>query len=354
MNETTRKAPTIRDVAASCGVSISTVSRVVNGREWVSPETKERVQKAVNDLGFQPRGFAQNMRRPNPSTNSYGILLASPSPQIYHDDLFMSILHGVGDIAEEESKSLLVARVPQHYRTVDDLPAIIRNKLVDGLIVGGIPISDRTIRDLAAIGLPLVVIGRYPAYSRYSVLVDNYGGTRAATEHLIERGHRSIACVSGPYDIYSFQDKVDGYRAALSKHGIAIRPDLFVEEEISGDPVEAGYIAAEELWARQTDATALLVLDSQMRIGVFNSLSSRNVIIPDDLAIVGYDTQAATSNEGGFLTNVSVSGLSIGHAAARLLSDVIRGRVGERLSITVSTDLVLGRSTLGASAGSAR
>lgn len=335
-------AVTIRDVAIKAGVSQATVSRVLNGKKWVKPETRERVFSAIADLNYSPNDFARFLGSGAKHTGIISVIIANPYESLYEDAVFFEIIKGIGDIVEEKSYSLLLSRISGKCTGADEIPSAVDSKLVDGIIVGGIPIEEKFIRELFLHGLPVVLIGKYESCPGYRILVDNVGGGYKATEHLIRLGHRRIGIIYGPLKIYSFNDKVIGYRQAFQDYGLPVNEQLMIEEDDFRSA--GGYSGMERLMRQEMRPTAVFITDIMMAVGAMRYLKEHAFRVPEDVAIVGYCGGNLSDMMETPLTAIRIDERNIGHSAARLLFDIIEGRVTSPIDITLSTRLVIRKS----------
>jgi DNA-binding LacI/PurR family transcriptional regulator len=221
---------------------------------------------------------------------------------------------------------------------------MIKRNLVDGLIVGGIPLDEELIRDIKRIGSPLVVIGKYKAFPTHRILVDNFGGAYKAAEHLINEGYKRIALVTGSLAIYSFADKAAGYRSAFQDCGRKIKDEYIIET--GGAPEEAGYISMKRLMGLSKKPDAVFITDLSMTVGAIQYIEEYGIKMPEHIGLVAYGHGNLIKTSSGPLTYIHNGDRNIGHAAARLLFDIIDGKASEEYDITISTRLVLGKTSI--------
>lgn len=331
---------TIKDVAAYAGVSEATVSRVINGRGLVKEETRQRVLEAIAALDYRPSGMAQNLGGRKGKTDIIGVLIANPDANLYDDHLFFEIVRGVGDIVDGHGKSLLLHCIKDCDR--EELPMSITRRMVDGLILGGVAFTKRYLRMLMSQGIPVVAIGKYP-YVPNRILVDNFDGGRKATKYLLGLGHKRIGIIYGSTQIYSFEDKVKGYIDAMNESGLGIDESLMVEQ--LGDRKQAGYCGMKKLMELSEPPTAVFCTDFEMTMGGWVYLTEHNISVPDQLQLLSYCSGDLGELSQIPLTAIRIGERNIGHAAARLLLDLLEGRVTGSMDISISTELVIGEST---------
>lgn len=331
---------TIKEVAVHAGVSESTVSRVLNDKKWVKEDTREKVLKAIAELRYQPNSLAQNLGGKRGEKGIIGVLIGNSSNSLYDDHTFFEIVRGIGDIVEEQDKSLLLHCLKKEHS--GEIPRSMSKSMVDGLIIGGTAITRGYGELLMSQGIPVVVIGDYP-WATHRILVDNYSGGKKAVEHLIGLEHKRIGCISGSMDIYSFRDKVRGYKTALKDSGLEIDPTLIAEEPDEGK--EGGYSAMRRLLELPDPPTAVFSTDFEMTMGGWLYLAENGIEVPLELSLVSYCSGDLGQLAEIPLTAIKIGKRNIGHAAARLLMDILDERVTGPMDISVSTELNISMST---------
>lgn len=331
---------TIREVAEHAGVSEATVSRVLNNKKWVKEETREKVLHTIAELRYQPDGMAQKLGSGRGEKGIIGVLIANSSNSLYDDHTFFEIVRGVGDIVEERDKSLLLHCLKKEHP--QKIPKSMTKSMVDGLIIGGTSITKSYARLLMSQGIPVVVIGNQP-WATHRILVDNYAGSKKAVDHLLDIGHDKIGCISGSVEIYSYHDKVEGYKSALKERGIQIDPNLIVEEP--GEGRQGGYAGMKQLMELSHPPTAIFCTDFEMTMGGWLYLSEAGIQVPSQLSLVSYCSGDLGQLAEIPLTTIRIGERNIGHAAARLLLDVLDERISGSMDISISTELMLGMST---------
>jgi LacI family transcriptional regulator len=270
---------TIRDVARAAGVSVGTVSKALNGSGQLREETRAAVRNAAERLGFRPNDLAQSLLRKRTftvgliSTDSYG-------------RFSIPVLEGIESALEPARISVFLCRADdpvRERRHVDSLLA----KRVDGIIVTGRRTDRRPPVDLRGASVPVVYAFAQVADSRaLCLLPDDRGGARLAVEHLIGRGRRRIAHVTGPLDFEAVRKRRQGFRDALEAAGLGGRTGVVR----NGTWSEAfGRDAAQQLIARRPAIDAIFCGSDQIARGVIDSLREKGVAVPDDIAVVGFD-----------------------------------------------------------------
>lgn len=307
--------PTLEDVGRRCGVSRSTVSRVINNSPLVNPETREMVMKAIEELGYAPNFIARSLTTNRTET------LAVTLPDIT-GGVFPEILAGMDEVASKRGYHLLVVFLggarPQ-TRTVEDL---VRHRRVDAIITVASTVDDGTIKKLVQANMPIVrAATQSPMEDVPSVLFDNRGGARAATELLLKRGCKKPVHIRGPEGNYDADERSEGFREALEAAGIPMAADSILH----GDFVrESGRKTVKEALDRGVSFDGIFAGNDEMAIGAIGELSRRDVSIPDEVAVVGFDDIDVARFIG--LSTVRVPMRELGTQAAELAFQSIDGK----------------------------
>jgi LacI family transcriptional regulator len=329
--------PTIRDVARTAGVSIATVSRVMNGRPDVAATTRERVLGAVRELGFSTNRSARSLV--GGRTFLVGITLP-----LVEAEYFSRIVAGAADELYDHDLQVVLAPT-LHLR---DRSANLLARLAGGMTDGALLIlpeeSSEALRRLARTGYPFVVIDPLEPLDEGvpSVSATNALGGRAATEHLLALGHRRIGAITGVPEWLASVERLNGYRAALASAGVVLDSALVVESDWA---VEGGEAAAALLLDLPDPPTAVFAFNDNMAIGALRAARARGLRVPADFSVVGFDDseQATTASPG--LTTVRQPVAAMGRIAVSLLLRLLEHRRGEGMSIELQTRLIVRDST---------
>lgn len=334
---------TIRSVAVEAGVSISTVSNVINGRyEQMAPETLDRVREAMDRLGYRPNGVAQSLVRNRTAT--IGLIVSEVT-----NSLYTPVTIGAEAACREAGYSLLLAN-SDGAESERRLVEVMRTKQVDALILFSISflgIDNAHLLRAQAEGTPVVAINRHlpPEAELSAVWFDHLGGARAATRHLVELGFRRIAHIAGPQHRFTGQERRRGYEAALAEAGIAVDPALVLEGDYS---FEAGEALMERLWAARPEA--VFVGGDMMALGALRALHRLGVRPPDDLSFVAFGNPDFVRFATPAITTVDLPVAEAGRVAVELALARIE-RPGEKEVRTLGTTLLV-RETTATGAGS--
>jgi DNA-binding LacI/PurR family transcriptional regulator len=326
--------PTIRDVAREAGVSHQTVSRVINQSETVLPETRVRVQEAIEALGFRPSAIARSMAQGRTST------LACIAPNLT-DFTFASIIEGAEHKARQLGYFLLSssAEDPEAFHTLVD--QLVGHSRVDGLLVIN-PYADERYKFISS-NFPVVFVGaRARKGGNDSVSLDDHKAAYDATRHLIELGHRNIAHISGPIEEDCSTDRSNGYLRAMEEAGLPVDPSTIINGDWSAT---SGRDALFHLADQGQLPTAVFAQNDRMALGVLSAAREIGVKVPAQLAVIGIDDMPLSSYFDPPLTTMHQDMPLIGQEAARMLIRSIDHPSKRHRHIKLSAQLVVRQST---------
>ena len=276
--------PTLEAVAALAGVSTATVSRVLNDSARVSETTRASVLAAVAQLRYVPNPAARSLARRR--TDTIALVISEAERRLFADPFFPAVVHGIAEqVADTDLQLvLLLARGERQQRKVE---RYVLEGHVDGVIMVSLHADDVLPRALASAGVPIVLSGR-PSGEGPDISfvdVDNRGGARAATEHLLET-RKTVATITGPLDMGVSADRFDGYRDALAAAGLEVRADLVVHGDFT---VESGARAVDRLLAAEPGLDGVFAASDAMGVGALERLVALGRSVPGDIAVVGFD-----------------------------------------------------------------
>ncbi len=308
---------TMHDVAQLAGVSQQTVSRVINGGERVKQETVERVERAIELLGFKPNAAARALKTSRSmrlGVVSFGTTLFGPS----------TILFGIIEAARSHNYyTTLVSLEDNDLRSLRESVELLREENVDGIVVLAPIAGAAAMAELMVDKVPMVLFEPGLDNGTTSVWVDEVEGARLATRHLVELGHRTVWHVSGPPGWLGAEARIAGWQQELAASGLPLR------EPIVGDwSVASGYQAGLYL-ADQKDVTSVFVANDQMALGLMRALRDRGLSVPEDISVVGFDDVPEAEYFAPALTTVKLDFSEVGHRCVERLLDIIDGKVLE-------------------------
>jgi LacI family transcriptional regulator len=300
---------TITDVARLAGVSVSTVSHVVNGTRPVGAETRKRVDTALEQTGYQTHSVARALRRAR--TDSIGLIVPARQP------VFGEMISGIEHEARAAGFILLLTNSAEDHALELASVAALRERRVDGLIVApasGSPTE--LIESLRRAHIPVVVIDRLVTQSVDQVGVENTEPMRALVRHLIERGHTRIGLIAGDQGVATLAERYQGYVDALDEAGITFDESIVLTDKaIPGD----GRAAVRELLRRRDRPTALVSASMVMTVGMLQAARDRGLVVPRDLAVATFDEPMYADLFSPRLTSVVQPAFQIGREGVRLL-----------------------------------
>jgi LacI family transcriptional regulator, galactose operon repressor len=331
---------TIKDVARAAGVSSMTVSRVINGSERVSPDTRHRVQQAIADLGYVPSRLARGLIRQKTGT------LALIVPDVANP-FFTLIVRGAEDVARRAGYRMILCDTRADLSIEREVIEEMIAHRVEGIAIA--PVSDRSkshLERLARFGVQFVLIDRTVAGVEADVVLgDNVGGARRLMEHLISLGHRRIGFVVEPDEVSTARDRHDGYIAALEAAGLAVDPELIVRAPAVP---KGGFDGMRRLLDLDDPPTAVFTVNNLVAVGAIEAVRAGGLEVPDDVAIVCFDDIEYASRLYPFLTVMAQPAETLGTLGTQLLLERIEGRAPEQPRVVVLPAQFLVRQSCGA------
>lgn len=307
----------IHDVAREAGVSISTVSRVIQGASNVLPETRTRIEEAIQHLNYHPNRLAQQFR----TQQTKMILVIVPE---IGNPFFADILIGIEDVAAKVDYNVLLVDSHGNRAVESRCYEMLSQKLVDGIITFSVGIPKEELKQLAS-QYPVVIGIRYFSEKTIAnVTIDNIKATKDITSYMLNLGHKNICYLGGPEGVPIYQDRASGYMEALKERGIPVDQSLIVH---CTPDVQGGYDAISSL-LHDADRkfTAIVAGGDIMAIGAIRALNDRGLKIPDDVAISGFDDIAFSALVTPSLTTVRQPKHQIGVRTMEKLMDLIAGK----------------------------
>jgi DNA-binding LacI/PurR family transcriptional regulator len=328
-------AVNITDVAQRAGVSISTVSRVLNNSDYpIRPETRQKVLEAIEELRFRPNDVARSLLLKQ--THTIGLIVPDISNPYYPE---LSL--GVEATASEHGYAVIFCNTSRRPEKVEYYLDVLLQKRADGIIIAGggtdlTQISQGTLRSDTKIAL----VGKHHLPFP-SVQVDNFGAAREITSHLLHLGHRHIAFISGPPNLTSVQDRLAGYKASLEERGISEDNRLICEGDFGA---ESGYSATLSLLRGEPTPTAIFAANDRMAISAMAAAADVGLRVPNDLTVVGFDDIITASLVRPSLTTVALPAYEIGASAMRLMLRLLEGEECPK-TVWLPTQLVIRQSS---------
>lgn len=331
---------TIKDIAADTGLSVTTVSLVLNHKAGKIPQiTQDLVFRSAKELGYRPNQLAVSLVKKR--TQTIGLIISD-----VRNMFFATLAKGVEDECRRHGWNMILCNTNDLHQRDLDYINMLADKGVDGIVYG--MSRDTTLEKakeccglLDNLHLPFVMIDRYFESLDYpSVVVDHRHGGYLATRHLLEQGHQRIACVTGPLHLTDSVDRLIGYRKALEEIGLPYVPELIWEGEYS---TESGIEAMDYLQGK--DFSAVFAFNDMTAYGVYSRAKEYHYAIPENFALMGYDDIFFSKILEVPLTSVHQPIYEMGEEATRRLLDLIDGKTLDRKYVAFEPTLVVRKST---------
>lgn len=327
---------TMKHVAEYAGVSVTTVSHVINETRYVSPELVERVWEAVEALNYQPNALARSLRRKQ--THTLGMIVPDNS-----NPFFGEIARIIEDFCFNLGYSVILCNSDQNPEKEQMYIDLLTEKQVDGIVFVAAGGHAEHLQTVLERSVPVVVVDReVPDIQCDQVLTNNRSGGQQATEHLIQHGHRRIGCIVGPSDLTLSWERVCGYQEALQNAGLPFDENLLRQGDFQAP---GGYTAMQELLGTPEPPSGVFVCNDLMAIGAMRAVSERGLAIPDDVAVVGFDDIALASYTNPPLTTVAQPRQEMSRLAAELLIERVRDGDRPREHRLLETRLIIRQSS---------
>jgi LacI family transcriptional regulator len=333
-------ALTLEDVAQMCGVSRSTVSRVINGDSNVSEKTRRKVLDIIQNIGFQPNLAARGLAVGR--TRVIGLVIPAGLTAIFSDPYFPLLIQGVSSACNLHGYSVMLWLAEPEYER-KTISQVLYNGLIDGVIVSSMLMDDPLIERLSESNRPFITIGRHPTNERINFVdVDNRAGAYQGVSYILHTGRRRVAMITGPRNMIAGRDRYQGYQDALRERGLQLHPELVAEGEFS---YISGYLGMKQLLPHHPDA--VFVASDAMAFAAMSAIQEAGFSIPEDIAVVGFDDipTAATSNPP--LTTIRQPIQRTGSVAVEMLIERIEHPESQPCRIVLPTELVI-RDSCGA------
>lgn len=326
----------IQQVAKQAGVSVATVSRVLNGKDKVSSKTKQKVEEAIQYLNYEPSMLGRNLR----NSESRIVLILIPS---ISNPFYFEIIKGIENMALSQNYSILLCETDSKPEKEEIYFDLVRKKMADGIISMDPAVNVETLKELAenhaiiqcseyggGIGIPYVTI-------------DSEEASYRAVKHLIQIGHRKIALMNSDEKFLYARERRMGYERALQEHGIPLNGEyIFYTQELG---FEQGQQTMKKILQLQDRPTAVFAVSDLLAIGALKEINAAGLHVPGDVAVVGFDKIDFSNMTNPALTTVAQPMYKMGTVAAGMLIEKIQGKTVD--SVVLGHELVIRESTTG-------
>lgn len=311
----------IRDVAKQLNLSITTVSRALDGYDDVAERTRQLVVRTAQEMGYTPNRAARQLRRKHAEAIGYILPAARP---LFSDAFLSEFISGLGDEAALHNYDLLISVAkPDSPEEQAAYQRWIQSGKVDGLVLNRVRLHDWRIQYLTEQKIPFVCLERsMDSFEFFGVEVDSYNGFRELTNYLVRLGHRRIAYIGSDVELKIEHDRSAGYRAGLAAAGLAVCPELIVHGDLTS---EGGYHAAESLLNLEERPTAIMCINDPTAIGAIHAAHDHGLFVGNDIAISGFDGVADAAHMLPPLTTVEQTA----YPMACLLAKILFGQLAE-------------------------
>jgi LacI family transcriptional regulator len=328
---------TLEDIARMCGVSRSTVSRVMNGDTYVKTATREKVMAVIREYNFQPNLAARSLAAGR--TNVLGLVIPAGVSTLFTDPYFPQLIQGVSSACNAQDYSVMLwLAEPEFERKM--INQILHNGLADGVIVSSMLIDDPIVHSLHQSKMPFILVGRHPVLDVNYIDVDNLQGSMEATRYLLLQGHKRVATITGPKNMIGGFDRFQGYCNALKMNKISYQTELVGE----GDFSEAGgYSCMLKLLKAKPDA--VFAASDMMAYGAIRAIREAGLRVPEDIAVVGFDDLPTAAHHNPPLTTIRQPIQTMGFKAVETLLDIIQNPTCQTQHILLPTELIVRSST---------
>jgi len=336
-----RKRVTSQDVADEAGVSRTTVSLVLNNvpDAQISDATRQKVINVARQLGYVPDAAARALV--SGRAQIIGLMLVRRPYHIASDGFLTQILDGLLEDVHRSGLRLLFDIIePQHQH--EAYLNLVRAKHIDGIILSGPRFDDQALDALEEDGVPLVLMGHLPGSNICSVDIDNIKASRMAVKHLIDLGHKQIACITNASPAYTAAaDRLAGYNQALEDAGIPFDDRLVRYGDFT---MASGYEQMQSLFEMNAGFSAVFVASDEIAIGAKASICEHNLNIPQDIALVGFDDLPIARYLEPPLTTVTVPAIKLAQKASTMLINTLRGEEVEERRVILEAPLTIRES----------
>jgi LacI family transcriptional regulator len=327
---------TIREVAESAGVSVTTVSHVVNGTRFVAPETADRVREAMRVLNYRPNRLARSLRRGE--THTIGLILPDSANPFFAE--YSRLLEEAAFLLDY---SLVLCNSNGDSEKERRYTDVLVNNQVDGIIFMAAGEDPQSLQDLVAQNFPIVVVDRILDHIEVdTVITDNHLSGRLAGQHLLELGHRRVGIIRGPSNITPSAQRVSGLTETYAAAGHPLGSELLAVGDFHS---ESGYKAARDLLRLASRPTAIFACNDLMAIGALRAIHEAGLTVPGDVSLVGHDDIELASYTQPSLTTISQPITDLAETSIHLLLQRIRHPEMDVQRVVLPNRLVVRQST---------
>ncbi|MDN4072434.1 LacI family DNA-binding transcriptional regulator [Fictibacillus terranigra] len=331
---------TIKDIAKHAGVSVTTVSRALNGYSDVNEKTRDKIKAVAKELNYSPNLLARSLVMKK--TKTIGLLVSGMQIEGSKDNFTYEVLCGINDCAGERGYDLILFSTNTELQQEKTYNQLCQERKVDGVILQGIKTDDPYLREVVESDIPCVLVDiPIESDSVGYVTTDNKEGAKKAVEHLIGLGHRQIGMINGHKQAFVSQERLEGYRLALEEAKLDFKEENVVDGAFSESEAQ---VQAAELLKKNPKITAIFCASDLMALGTIKAAAGMGKQVPQALSVAGFDDIILASYSSPTLTTIAQDRYQIGYESAILLIQILEGKAGSRKKV-LNTNLIKREST---------
>jgi LacI family transcriptional regulator len=332
---------TIKDVAKKAGVTIGTVSRVLNNKKWVSEDCRKKVLVAIKDLHYKPQAHARRLRQKH--SRICGVI-APHHTSIFRSPFFNDIMRGIEEVAAENQYRLLIHPLSETARAQVSYRTLLGDGSVDGMFVLNAWSTDASIRELTEANVPFVLInGKITGQEELPYVgFDNRGGVKKALKHLVDLGHERIGIINGRMSTTNALERFQTFQETLAEHKLDFQNDWVADGDFEE---EGGYKAALKIISAIRKPSAILCANDLMAMGAIRALKEKGISVPEGMSIVGFDNMEEAAYNEPALTTVAFSTYEMGKLAAQKMFQMVAEEPLTEKATTLQGELIAREST---------
>lgn len=321
---------TVNDVAELAGVSPSTVSRVISNNPKISQETRDKVQKCMEELGYYPNAIARSLARS--MTGTIGVIMPTRTEDLFLNPFFPEALRGIVKGASAEGYDLLLSTNTEKSGELSIIKNFIRGSKVDGIILMSSKVSDECVDYLRSVDFPFALIGSTFRFDEKINHVDNdnYMAAYELTRYLSMIGRKRIAMIGGDERLTVTQKRIEGYRKALTESNLPFEDRLLFTGKFDE---ETGYKYGAEIAKMVPRPDALIVTDDLIAFGAVKVFRLMSISIPEDIAVASFNNSVLSRYSDTPITSVDINATALGEGSVKVLVEAIKGVRGKKIII---------------------
>jgi len=329
--------PTLKDVAKKAGVAPSTVSRVINDSPRISEQTKLKVRKIMDEIGYHPNINARNLVKQR--SHNLGLVIPYSTEEAFADPFYSEILRAIGVLAHSKGFNLLLLTSDGEDEEKKTVLNAVRGKQIDGVLLLRAKKDDELIAELNKINFPFVIVGRPENKDKsYWVNNDNVNASESVVDYLIKNGHQNIAMIVGDGNYIINEDRIQGYRNSFRKNSIEINDDLIVQSKKID--YQSIYLLCQQMLKDHPEITAFYGMSDTMAYTIMQAVNDLQLRIPEDISIVGFNNNPMSKMVSPPLTTVDINIYLLGNKATELLIGVINGQIDKFQHTIVPANII--------------